>query len=250
MIDAIIIDDEKNAVITLGNDIEMYCPEVNVSMRFTKPAEALTYLKTNKTDLIFLDINMPVMNGFDFIAALEKPVTANIIFISAYNEFAVKAFKVSALDYLLKPIDPSELKAAVQKAVSKKATPSEQEMLFKNFMSHYVNEGPKGKIALPVNDGYHLIDPSQIIYCRAKGAYTEIITTNEKNFLISRSLGRIQELVPEEMFERIHQSYLVNLNYIKKFRKGESPVVVMNNNDTLKVSRLNKEKLGARLGIK
>jgi two-component system LytT family response regulator len=250
MIDAIIIDDEKNAVITLDNDIKMYCPEVNVAMRFTKPAEALAYLGTHATDIIFLDINMPVMNGFDFIAALEKPVSAHIIFISAYNEFAVKAFKVSALDYLLKPIDPAELQAAVQKAVSKNTKPADQEILFKNFMANYAPEGPKGKIALPVNDGYHLIDPSHIIYCRAKGAYTEIITDNEKNFLISRSLGRIQELVPEEMFERIHQSYLVNLSFIKKFRKGESATVSMSNSDVLKVSRMNKDRLSMRLGIK
>jgi two-component system LytT family response regulator len=138
----------------------------------------------------------------------------------------------------------------VQKAITKKNTPSEQEMLFKNFMANYAGEALKGKIALPVNDGYHLIDPSHIIYCRAKGAYTEIITEKEKSLLISRSLGRVQELVPEETFLRIHQSYLVNLNYIKKFRKGETPLVVMNNGDTLKVSRLNKEKLSARLGIK
>jgi two-component system LytT family response regulator len=177
---------------------------------------------------------MPLMNGFDFVRALKQPVLPQIIFVTAYSEFAVRAFKVNALDYLLKPIIPAELQAAVDKVIK----------------NNFADAGPAGKIALPVNDGYHLIDPAHIIYCKAAGAYTEIVLDNEKSFLISKNLGRTQELMPADYFERVHQSYLVNVNHIKKFRKGESPVAVMANDDIIKVSRMNKDRLAQLLGIK
>lgn len=250
MINAIIIDDENSAIITLKNDLLTYCPEVNITQCFTRATDALEYVKTNMPDMIFLDIDMPVMNGFDFIQALSKPVAPHIIFVSAYSEFAIKAFKVSALDYLLKPIDPAELKDAVQRSFSKSRKVVDQHILLKNFIDNYLTDGPKGKIAMPVNDGYHLVDPNHVIYCRADGAYTAVVLDNEKSFLISRTLGRTQELMPPELFERIHQSYLVNINHIKKFRKGESSVAIMSNTDVVKVSRLNKDKLALRLGVK
>jgi two-component system LytT family response regulator len=250
MINAIIVDDENSAIVTLKHDLLTYCPMVSVINCFTKANDAITYLHTNTPDVIFLDIDMPVMNGFDFLQALEKPIQSQIIFVTAYSEFAIRAFKVSALDYLLKPIDPSELVNAVQKILTKKNQNQDQNVLLKNLMDNYFSDSPKGKIAMPVNDGYHLIDPNHVIYCKADGAYTEIIMENEKNFLISKTLGRTQELMPASYFERVHQSYLVNLNHIKKFRKGESPIAIMANNDVVKVSRLNKEKLAERLGLK
>jgi len=248
MTNAIIIDDEKNAIITLKTDLDNYCPEVNVEATFTKVADALAYLKWNSPGIIFLDIDMPVMNGFDFLEALDQPIAAHIIFVSAYSDFAVKAFKVSALDYLLKPVDILELQAAIQKVTRKKV--DEQNMLFKNFIDNYRSGGQKGKIAVPVNDGYYLIDPDHVVYCKADGAYTEIVMDNEKSFLVSKTLGRTQELMTTNNFERVHQSFLVNINHIKKFRKGESPVAIMSNNDVVKVSRFNKDRLAGILGIK
>jgi len=250
MIEAILIDDEKNAIITLRNDLGAYCPEVRIQGEFTRAADALEHLKGHTPDLIFLDIDMPVMNGFDFVRALPQPVKPHIIFVSAYSEFGVRAFKVNALDYLLKPIVPEELKAAVQKVVDRGPAAGEQDTLLKNFAEQAVPDRPMGKIALPVNDGYHLIDPAHIIYCKAAGAYTEIVMDNEKSFLISKTLGRTQELMPPDYFERVHQSFLVNLNHIRKFRKGESPSAVMANNDVVKVSRVNKDRLAQLLGIK
>jgi two-component system LytT family response regulator len=249
MIDAIIIDDEKSALITLRNDLEMYCPEVHVQATFIKAADALEHMRSHKPHVIFLDIDMPVMNGFDFIRELGQPAGVHIIFVSAYSDFAVRAFKVSALDYLLKPVDPAELQAAIQKVLDKNNS-IDQTPLLKNFINNGFAEGPKAKIALPVNDGYNLIDPAHIIYCKAAGAYTEIVMDNEKSFLISKTLGRTQELMPPEYFERVHQSFLINLNHIRKFRKGESPMAIMVNNDAVKVSRLNKDRLSQLLGIK
>ena len=251
MIDAILIDDEKSALITLRNDLRAYCPVVNIQGEFTKAADALEHIKAKAPDVIFLDIDMPVMNGFDFVRALKQPVLPQIIFVTAYSEFAIRAIKVSALDYLLKPIVPAELQAAVDKVIKKNTTVFDRERLLTNFTENGLTEAaPPGKIALPVNDGYHLIDPVHIIYCRAAGAYTEIILDNEKSFLISRNLGRTQELMPADHFERVHQSYLVNVRQIKKFRKGESPVAVMANDDIVKVSRVNKDRIAQLLGIK
>lgn len=249
MIEAIIIDDEKNAITTLKNDLQTYCPQVSVVAYFTQATEALAYLKINSPKVIFLDIDMPIMNGFDFLQAIEKPIRSQLIFVSAYSEFAIRAFKVSALDYLLKPVDPEELVAAVKKITTSDDKESSQDLLIKNFLDNYQVGNLKGKIALPVSDGYHLIDPETIIYCRADGAYTEIVTLGEKSFLISKTLSRTQELMPFNYFERVHQSYLINLNHIKKFKKGESPTAIMSNNDVIKVSRLNKDRLVMRLGI-
>jgi two-component system LytT family response regulator len=237
IIDAIIVDDEKSAIVALRNDLAADCPEIRVRGEFTRAADALEHIRANPPALIFLDIDMPVMNGFDFVKALPASIHAAVIFVSAYSEFAVRAFKVNALDYLLKPVVPSELRAAVQKVLDRcaEAAPAA--------------EGPKGKIALPVNDGYNLIDPSHIIYCKAAGAYTEIVMDNEKSFLISKTLGRTQELMPPQYFERVHQSFLINLNHVRKFRKGETPSAIMVNNDVVKVSRLNKDRLAQLLGI-
>jgi two-component system LytT family response regulator len=251
MIDAILIDDEKSALITLRNDLRTYCPDVNILEEFTRAADGLEYMKVNMPDVIFLDIDMPLINGFDFVRALKQPVRSQIIFVTAYSEFAVKAFKVNALDYLLKPIVPAELQAAVHKIISRHAMAPDQEEPFKSLVEGGLTEGRgTGKIALPVNDGYHLIDPAHIIYCKAAGAYTEIVLDNEKSFLISKNLGRTQELMPADHFERVHQSYLVNVHHIKKFRKGESPLAVMTNDDMIKVSRVNKDRLAQLLGIK
>jgi two-component system, LytTR family, response regulator len=251
MIDAILIDDEKSALITLRNDLRAYCPGVNIQGEFTKAADALEHMNGKVPDAIFLDIDMPVMNGFDFVRALKQPILSQIIFVTAYGEFAIRAFKVNALDYLLKPIVPAELQAAVDKVIDKVTMGFNQQVLLKNFAENGLMEaGPTGKIALPVNDGYHLIDPAHIIYCKAAGAYTEIVLDNEKSLLISKNLGRTQELMPAEYFERVHQSYLVNVHHIKKFRKGESPVAVMANNDIIKVSRVNKDRIAQLLGIK
>lgn len=249
MIDAIIIDDEKKAITALKNDLETWCPDVNVQAVFTKASDALTFLQSHTTQVIFLDIDMPVMNGFDFVKELQHPVQAQIIFISAYSEFAVRAFKVNALEYLLKPVDPGELQAAVKKVADRVSTASDQSINLKALAEQLQVESTRAKLALPVNNGYHLVDAAHIIYCKAAGAYTQIIMDNEKSFLISRNLGRAQELMPGSLFVRVHQSYLVNLNHIKKFRKGEAPEAIMTNNDVIKVSRTNKDKLAQLLGI-
>ncbi len=250
MIEAIIIDDEKKAITALKNDLEIYCPDVRVQAVFTKASDALEFLHSHTAQVIFLDIDMPVMNGFDFVRELKQTIPSQIIFVSAYSEFAVRAFKVNALDYLLKPVDPDELQLAVKKVIHRGSAPPDQHSRLKNLMDHPGAENPKGKLVLPVNNGYHLVDPVHIIYCKAAGAYTQIIMDNEKSFLISKNLGRTQELMPPGLFERVHQSYLVNLNHIKKFRKGESPEAIMINDDVIKVSRLNKDRLAQLLGIR
>ena len=249
MIDAIIVDDEKKAITALKNDLEMYCPEVKLLATFIKASEALLYLKSNTPQVVFLDIDLPVTNGFDFVAELEKPLRPHIIFVTAYSDFAVRAFKVDALDYLLKPVEPEELRRAVQKAMSKsiKAFDQHSQPLTNSVLP--LAESVRTKIALPVNNGYHLVEATHIIYCKAAGAYTQVVLDNDKSLLISKNLGRTQELLPKDLFERAHQSYLVNLNHIKKFRKGESAEAVMINNDVIKVSRLNKDRLAQLLGI-
>lgn len=247
---AIIIDDERNAILTLTNDLRDYCPQVNVTATFTKALDALEYLKAYRPDVVFLDIDMPIINGFDFIRTILTMTQGNcqfhIIFVSAYSEFAVKAFKVNAIDYLLKPIEPIELTNAVEKVAKSKK--QEQELLLKNFSENYNQPNPK-KIVFSTEEGYHFIDMDEIIYFRANGAYTEVMMLQDKRIMISKVLGKVQEQVVSTNFKRIHQSYLININYVKAFKKGDAPAVVMVNNDVLKVSRLKKESLAIRLGV-
>lgn len=248
MIDAIIVDDEKKAITALKNDLETYCPEVKVKAAFTRAADALDYLESNNPHVIFLDIELPVMNGFDFVAAMQKPLRSQIIFVTAYNEFALRAFRVDALDYILKPVEPEELQRVVQKVANHMQTDGVKQEL-KISPVPVTTGGTKTKIALPVNNGYHLVEPDHIIYCKATGSYTQVVLDNDKNFLISKNLSRTQDLLPTDSFERVHQSYLINLNHIKKFRKGESSEAVMVNDDVIKVSRQHKERLAQKLGI-
>jgi two-component system, LytTR family, response regulator len=243
---AVIIDDEKNAVLALANDLAEHCPEVQVIASFTRAAEALEFLKCNPTDVVFLDIEMPILNGFDFIKAIDYTPKFQLIFVTAYSEFAINAFKVNAIDYLLKPVIVEELKAAVAKAAQN--TNKSQELLLRNFADNQHHAQPK-KVVFSTDEGYHFVEINEIIYLKANGAYTEIILLDNRRILISKTLARVQEVVPVQHFERIHQSYMVNIAHIRNFKKGDSPMVVMQNNDVLKVSRMKKEELANRLGV-
>ena len=163
---------------------------------------------------------------------------------------AGSARRASVGDFGADPTGQKDATAAVQKAIDKNATIVDWHSRIRNFIDKGFGDGSSEKIALPVNDGYNLIDPAHIIYCKAAGSYTKIVMDNENSFLISKTLGRTQELMPSVNFERVHQSYLVNLKHIKKFRKGESPTAVMANDDIIKVSRLNKDRVAQLLGIK
>lgn len=247
MIKAIIIDDEPNCIKSLQHDLAMFCPDVHVIDCCHSAAEGIAAIKKLLPDVVFLDVEMPKMNGFDMLDKLQ-PINFHVIFVTAHDRFAVRAFRVSAIDFLTKPVDSNELIEAVEK-VKRSNTNTITDLTLQNLLQNLKLPEPLQKLTVPVRDGYELIATDEIIYCKATGAYTDIVL-KERKLLSSRSLGTTEQALPADMFERIHHSLLINIHHVKQFRKNEGSFIVMDNGDELPVARARKERLMQRLGIK
>ena len=248
MIRSIIIDDEQHCVKSLLKDLQQHCTSVEVLDTSYSAKEGIMAIKKLNPDLVFLDVEMPWMNGFEMLEILGD-VNFSIIFTTAHDEFAAKAFRISAVDYLLKPIDANDLKAAVQK-VEKKMDQGSNLQHISNLLRNIRKPSAEQKIALPQREGYEFIDVSSIIYCEAEGAYTKVFIMEKKPMLISRTLGDVEELLPPDLFQRIHHSTLINVSYISQFLRSDGGYVVLTNGEKLSVSKAKKEMLMARLGLK
>ncbi|MGB5006002.1 MAG: LytTR family DNA-binding domain-containing protein [Ferruginibacter sp.] len=248
MIRSIVIDDEQHCVRSLLSDLQQHCPAVEVVEACSSAKEGMMAIKKLNPDLVFLDVEMPWMNGFEMLEVLGD-INFSIIFTTAHDAFAAKAFRISAVDYLLKPIDAGDLKAAVQK-VERKMDEGSSVQHISNLLRNMRQSNTEQKIALPQREGYEFVDISSIIYCAAEGAYTKIFIEGKKTMLISRTLGDVEELLSPEMFQRIHHSTVVNVNYIAQFLRTDGGSVVLKNGENLSVSKAKKEMLMARLGLK
>jgi len=249
MIRAIIIDDEPHCITALKNDLKMFCLDVTVLSCCHSAKEGLLCIKQHHPDLVFLDVEMPWMNGFEMLEILDTTIDFQIIFTTAYDQFAAKAFRVSACDYLLKPIDSTDLTNAVAKAV-KAIEQKESGSNIANLLQNAKLPAEQHKIAMPTRDGYDFVQVSEIIYCKANGSYTDVVLERNKKLLLSKSLGEVEGLLPAELFERIHHSLLVNVQHINQFRKTTGASIIMDNGDELNISKSKKEQLLLRLGIR
>jgi two-component system LytT family response regulator len=248
MINAIIIDDEQHCVEALAADISKHCNNVEIIAKCTSAKEGILAIKKQKPQLIFLDVEMPWMNGFEMLEMLDH-IDFCIIFTTAYDKFAAKAFRISAVDYLLKPIDANDLKIAILKAEQKIAS-SAGAVHIENLLHNMRQPVQQHKVALPNREGYEFTQVNDILYCGAEGAYTKIFLQGKRSMLISRTLGDIEEMLPPEIFIRIHHSTLVNLNAVTHYHRTDGGYVVMNTNEKLMVSKARKDALLQRLGLK
>lgn len=248
MIRSVIIDDEQHCVRSLLSDLQKHCPSVEVLETCASAKEAILAIKKISPDLIFLDVEMPWMNGFEMLEILGD-INFSIIFTTAHDEFAAKAFRISAVDYLLKPIDANDLKEAVQKAEMKIEAGSSVQHI-NNLLRNIRQPFAEHKIALPQRDGYEFIEVASIMYCQAEGAYTKVFINDKKPMLISKTLGDVEELLPPELFLRIHHSTLINISCIAQFLRTDGGYVVLKTGEKLSVSKAKKEMLMARLGLK
>jgi two-component system LytT family response regulator len=242
MIKAIIVDDEKRARETIRSLVELYCKNTTVVAEAENITQAEEAITKHHPDLIFLDISMPGGNGFEL---LKKYTTLSfkVIFITAHNEFAVKAFKYSALDYLLKPINPDELIAAVDKAeslIEKENLNQRLEIFMSNMESKHTDVK---KIVLKTSESIHIINVNDIIRCEADRNYSSFFLTNKKPILVSTTLKDYDELLSSFHFFRVHQSHLVNLNHIERYEKKEGGCLIMKDGSTVPVSVRKKEEL-------
>ena len=244
MIKAVIIDDEQHSIETLCWKIENYCPEVSVQATFENPAEGVAYLKKNSCDLLFLDIEMPRLNGFDVLEEIGAPLPFDVIFITAYDNFGIQAVKFSALDYLLKPVQNKELKEAVEKHQQKnqRSVSSEQvDTLLQNVQAE--RQGKPGRIALASKESIEYVDPTDIVVCTSSSNYTEVYTTDGRKRVISRTLKDFEEILLQFHFFRPHHSHLVNLAHVREFVRGDGGYLVMENKMKIPVSKSRKEGL-------
>ena len=244
MITATIVDDEPFCCESLATLIERYCPDVRVLDICYSAAKALQSIQEQKPQILFLDIQMPHMNGFELIEKLPA-VDFKLIFTTSYDQYALKAIHVSALDYLLKPIDREELQRAVQKALSIGDPLPQQIEILLNKLHHPTIS--VNKIAIPTMEGLQMIFVEAIISCRADSNYTILLLKNKQKVTASRTLKDIEEMLSDYSFARVHHSFLVNLNEVDKYIKGEGGYLVMSDGTTIDVSRSRKEILLKKL---
>ncbi|MBS1750907.1 MAG: response regulator transcription factor [Bacteroidetes bacterium] len=242
MIKAIIIDDEKHCSDNLQWQLRQYCPEIKVAGVCKSPDQGLNEISKQQPQLVFLDVEMPGMSGFEMLEQLTD-INFDIIFTTAFNQYAIRAIKFGALDYLVKPIDKDELRAAVDKVL--KHTNNESLKQLTALLTHIrkSNDLSFQKIALPTIHGYELVPLNNVMYCESKSNYTNIHLNNGQQILISRTLKDIEELLNTHPFFRLHNSFLVNLQYAIRYIRGEGGFLVLNNDITIPVSRNKKEEL-------
>ncbi len=237
---ALVIDDEKGSIDALLWELKQFEDEVEVIASTQSPLEGLDILKQHEVDLLFLDIEMPRMNGFELIEQAGH-VEANIVFTTAYDQFAIKAFEVSAMDYLLKPIDETELKRVIEKAKNKEDEQQMQRRL-ELLLQNVKKTDPTFKtIALPTQESLEFIEVEQIIRCESDSNYTRLYLNDEpKPLLVSKTLKHIESMIEGMGFFRIHHSHLVNVKYIKKYVRGNTGTLVLKDGTSLPVSRAKK----------
>lgn len=239
MIKCIIVDDEQKSRESLRILVNDFCEGVNVVALCENTAQAKKAIESEEPDLVFLDIQLQRETGFDLFGIVNE-VNFDVIFTTAYSEYAVKAFKFSAIDYLLKPIDIMDLKGAIAKVErkAKKNQTSQIEYLIQNLKS-VSNE--QYKLALPTQDGLVFVSLHDILYCEANSNYTEITVTGDKKYVASKTLKEYDDLLTDYNFYRIHNSSLVNLHAVKKYVRGDGGYVIMNNDKPLDVSKRRKD---------
>ena len=244
MIKAVIIDDEKDSIDTLRWKLENYCPDVEVIASFQVPADGISFLKEHQADLLFLDIEMPMLTGFDVLEELGRDISFDIIFTTAYDNFGIQAVKFSALDYLLKPVQNKELKDAIEKHQHKThhKIPAEQiDVLLNNVYGE--KKGKRSKIALASKESIEFVDPREIIVCEANSNYTNVYINEGRKKVISKTLKEFEDMLTPFDFFRPHNSHLVNLSKVKEFIRGDGGYLVMENKMRIPVSKNKREEL-------
>lgn len=245
MITAILIDDDINLRNGMKALLERTAPEIQIIGEADSVETGAVLMKKTQPQVVFLDIHLGDGSGFDILEEVSKSVKINsqIVFITAHEQYAIKAFRFSALDFLLKPVDPEELEKVIEKVksiVHKNDSVAHIDLLLENIRKKVDNFK---RIALSNADGVHLFEISDIIRCESLDNYTKFYIKNNKPILISKTLKEYEELLAEHGFERIHQSHLINLNYLKSYIKKDGGYVIMADETHLPISHRKKERL-------
>jgi two-component system, LytTR family, response regulator len=239
MIRALIVDDEEKNVENLAFLLQQDCDNVMIAGKANSAAGARLWLAVNNADVVFLDINMPSESGFDLLDSLPDR-SFKVVFVTAYDEYALQALKASALDYILKPVNIDELKLTVEKLTRTLGVPGSQQehtRLLENLLSGIHKKSSPSKIALPHLGGISFIEVSEIVSLEADSNYTIIHLKDMQKLVITKTLKDFEELLDGSQFARIHKSYIVNLNYIKEYTTTDGGIVKMTDGNQWSISR-------------
>jgi len=239
----ILIDDEPLCTAGLEIDLKKVCPEIEIIAICNSSKTAISKIKALKPDLIFLDIEMPWLNGFELLELLS-PIDFQVIFVTAYDEFAVRAFRTHAIDYIMKPVDRNHLREAVDKISKHIYEPDSNKI--ETLIKMLNSSSKSNKLSVPNADGYDLIPIHEILYCHSQGNYTEIYFGKEKK-LVSRVLKQIEESLSNYNFHRVHASFLVNLDKVKSVHRNDGGYLIMENDFRINMSRNKKSEVFEKL---
>lgn len=236
-ISSFIVDDEKKSIFSLEMLLEKYCPEINVIGTAEFVDQAIERINKLKPDLVFLDITMPDGDGFDVLENVDFK-SFEVIFVTAYNQYALKAFEFSAIHYLLKPVDYLELQKAVERFehIKSKDVFNEKMQVLRDSL-----ENKHQKIILPSFDGLEIINLDEIIKCEADSNYTVFFLTNDRKIIVSKSLNNFEKILSDIYFCRVHKKHLINLKHVKHYIKGKSGTIIMQDGSNVYVSESKKK---------
>jgi len=235
MLNVVIIDDEPDAVKFIQGIIEEYCPNLVIAGTANSARDGVSVITQKKPDLVFLDVQMPHGSGFDLLSSFPEK-SFDVIFITAFNHYAIQAIKFSAVDYILKPVNISEFIEAVSKVEQKRASREYRNLDDSNLLENLKTPVPS-KLAIPTNDGIEYLNTSDIIRIEADRSYSWFYLTDKKRYLVSRNLKEYQELLQDLNFFRPHNSHLINMIYVKKFIRHEGGYIEMTDGSNVPISR-------------
>ena len=240
-IKAVLIDDESDNIKTLELLIKKYCPDVTIEATFTDPKSALKALPKLSCDILFLDIEMPEINGFELLKKLKK-FDGSVVFVTAHSTYAVKAFKFSALDYILKPIDVADLKQTIDKYKKTKTTAPDGDIMKQLLSNMDLLSNPKAnKLSVSTQEGIEILNLTDVDYLKAERAYTIIKRQGKPDLMVSKPLKDFEDMLPHTRFMRIHDSYLINLDNVLRYLRQDGGYAVMRDGTEILISRGRKE---------
>jgi two-component system, LytTR family, response regulator len=235
---AVIIDDEQHCITTLQWTLKEYCKDVKVVATAHNGSEGVVLINQYKPDLVFLDVEMPVMNGIDMLLHFED-IKFDVVFTTAYDQYAVKAIKLNALDYLLKPIDKDDLIAAVEKVKNRQTQISRQQV---DALHEVHKTKVSNKIALSTMAGLQFINLDNLVRVEGEGNYSNFILKDKKKILLSKKLGDAEEILKgNDNFFRAHKSHLINLKFVEKYIRGDGGEIIMEDGTSISLSRNKKD---------
>ena len=245
---AVLIDDERHCIETLRYEIQNNCPNVSIIGTASSGEEGIEMIKSLNPDLVFLDIEMPGMSGFEMLRTLGR-VECTVIFVTAYDQYALQAFRYAAADYLLKPVIGDQLSEAVSRVSSKNTTVTDSRLQLETLL-YNLKEGMKSpRIALPSGRGLDFVETAEIMYCNAESNYTHVLLTGNRKYTLSKTLKDVESMLEGLDFFRVHQSYLINFAHIQRYLRDDGGYVIMPDGKHIPIAKRRKDEFSAKMRI-